>query len=94
MQMTLDRFIKVMNTKFNLKIAAERLGFENINNVLFIRESDGAYIKFDDEEIDIWFSSRTRRRTSQYYNAIRTEIDNGHYTEESYIQWALENLKY
>ena len=50
MRMTLERFVLLMNTKFNLKRAAEKLGFNNINGVLFIRESDNAYIKFDDEE--------------------------------------------
>lgn len=61
--------------------------------MFYILESDGAYLKFDDEEIDVWFSDRPRHRTSQYYNAIRTVIDDGHYTEESYINWAIENLK-
>ena len=93
MKMTLDRYVKIINTKLNLKIVAEKLGFENINGVLFLRESDGAYLKFDDEELDVWFSNRPRRRTSQYYNAIRTVIDDGYYTEETYIKWALENLK-
>ena len=93
MKMTLDRYIKIMNTKYNLRKASEKLGFESINGVLYFRESDGAYLKFDDEEIDAWFSDRPRRRTSQYYNAIRTVIDEGYYTEESYINWTIENLK-
>ena len=91
--MTLERYIKILNTKLNLKEAAEKLGFESTNEVLYVREDDGAYIKFDDEEIDVWFNNIPRRRTSQYYNLIRTEVDKGFYTEELYIKYALENLK-
>ena len=82
-----------MNTKFNLKEAAKKLGFESDNGVLFLREEDGAYIKFDDDEVDVWFSDIPRRRTSQYYNMIRIETDKGFYTEELYLKYALENLK-
>lgn len=93
MKMTLERYVLIMNTKYNLKEAAKKLGFERVNDVLFLREEDGAYIKFDDEEVDVWFNNVPRRRTSQYYNLIRTEIDKGFYTEELYIKYALDNLK-
>ena len=93
MKMTLDRYVELMNTKFRLKKVAEDLGFENINNVLYFRETDGVYLKFDDYEIYVWFNDKPRCKTSQYYEAIRTVIDDGHYTEESYINWAIENLK-
>ena len=93
MRMTLERYILIMNTKYNLKEAAKKLGFKSVNDILFLREEDGAYIKFDDEEVDVWFSNVPRRRTSQYYNLIRTEIDKGFYTEELYIKYALDNLK-
>ena len=91
--MTLERFILLTNTKIRLKEAAIKMGFENVNNVLFRRESDGANIKFDDEEVDVWYDNMPRRRTSQYYNMIRTEVDKGFYTEELYLKYALENLK-
>ena len=91
--MTLERFILLMNTKIRLKEAAINLGFENVNNVLFKRDSDGANIKFDEEEVDVWFNDMPRRRTSQYYNMIRTEVDKGFYTEELYLRYALENLR-
>ena len=95
MYITLDRYVKIMNTKLNLKEAAKKMGFVSINGVLFRKytEDDETWnIKFDDECIDIWFSRNPRRRTSQYYNAIRTEVDKGFYTEEKYIEWAIENL--
>ncbi len=93
MKMTLERYVELMNTKFRLKKAAEDLGFENINNVLYFRETDGVYLKFDDYDVYVWFNDKPRCKTSQYYEAIRTVIDDGHYTEESYIKWAIENLK-
>ena len=99
MYITLDKYVKMMNTKINLKEAAKKLGFESANGVLFRKdegnEDDGETwnIKFDDDCIDIWFSKNPRRRTSQYYSAIRTEVDKGFYTEEKYIEWAIENLK-
>ena len=94
MRMTLERYVKMINTKLNLKEAAVKLGFARINGVLYFRESDYAYLKFDDEEIDAWYGDTPRRRTSQYYNMIRTEVEKGFYTEELYIKYALENLKY
>jgi hypothetical protein len=93
MKMTLERYVELMNTKFRLKKVAEDLGFENINNVLYFRETDGVYLKFDDYEIYVWFNDKPRCKTSQYYEAIRTVIDDGCYTEETYIKWAIENLK-
>ena len=78
MYITLDKYVKMMNTKINLKEAAKKFGFESANGVLFRKwegnEDDGETwnIKFDDDCIDIWFSKNPRRRTSQYYNAIRT----------------------
>ena len=93
MKMTLERYVELMNTKFRLKKAAEDLGFENINNVLYFRETDGVCLKFDDYDVCVWFNDKPRWEISQYYEAIRTVIDDGHYTEESYINWAIENLK-
>lgn len=97
MQMTLERYIQILNTKLNLKNAAKKMGFVSINGTLFRKyeEDDETWnIKFDDECIDIWFSRNPRRRTSQYYNLIRNEIDKGYYTEESYIEWTIKNIKY
>lgn len=96
MYIDINRFVMIINTKLNLKEAAKRLGFVSINGTLFRKyeEDDETWnIKFDDECIDIWFSKYPRRRSSQYYNLIRTETDKGFYTEETYIKYTIENLK-
>ncbi len=94
MKMTLERYIQILNTKYNLKQAALELGFVPKNDVLYVKEGDDEVnIKFDDEEIDVWYTKRSRRRSSQYYNLIRTEIDKGLYTEKSYIEYTLKYLK-
>ena len=94
MKMTMERYVQLLNTKMNLKTEAEKLGFKKINDVLYTREKDGAYIKFDDEEIDVWIENVPRKRVSQYYNMIRTEIDKGFYTEKTYLQYTLDNIKH
>ena len=62
MKMTIERYVQLLNTKMNLKTEAEKLGFTKVNDVLYTREKDGACIKFDDEEIDVWFNNVPRKR--------------------------------
>lgn len=86
--MNLDYFVKIANMKFNLKQGALKLGFEQVNNVYFVKrvndnEDDKIMLTMDDSEIVMWVY-RKQKITKQYL-MITNYLDN-EYNEEDFLR--------
>lgn len=86
--MNLDYFVKIANMKYNLKQGALKLGFEQVNNVFFVKrindnEDDKIMLIIDDNEIVMWVY-RKQKITKQYL-MITNYLDNK-YNEEDFLR--------
>ena len=92
MDKDLERFVKTCNLKFRLKDAVKSLGFEDKNEVLFVKEN-GMYdlnVKFDDVEMILWSNENPDKRVSRYYSIILKDTINGIYEEKEFVESLLK----
>ena len=86
MDVELDKLIKNLNLKYNLKKVVENLEFIQQNDIYYTKEIEGKniHVKFDDDEFIIW-SSESDNKYVKYYNSLRSEKERGLYDENDYI---------
>ena len=86
MDADLEKFIKIINVKLNLKQAIKELEFIQQNDTYYYKEIEGknVHVKFEQDEMVMWLSGNDKKYT-KYYNSLRSEKDRGLYTELEYI---------
>ena len=91
MDADLEKFIKIINVKLNLKQAIKELEFIQQNDTYYYKEIEGknVHVKFENDEIVMWLSGSTKKYT-KYYNSLRSEKDRGANTESDYINETIQ----
>ena len=91
MDAELEKFVKCINVKLNLKQVIKDLEFTQQNESYYFKEIEGknVHVKFENDEIVMWLSGSTKKYT-KYYNSLRSEKDRGANTESNYINETIQ----